>query len=132
MARKEFTFRGKTIEEVKKLDTKEFLNLLPARSRRSVKRGFTEEQKKLMIKIKRTNEGTYKKTIKTHCRNMIILPEMLDLKILVHSGRKFEAVNILPEMLGHYLGEFVATRQRVQHSSPGIGATRSSASQSVK
>ncbi|MBL7054846.1 ribosomal protein S19 family protein, partial [Candidatus Woesearchaeota archaeon] len=38
----------------------------------------------------------------------------------------------MEEMIGHYLGEFAMTRQRVAHSAPGIGATRSSGSLSVK
>ena len=132
MAKKQFKFHGKTEEELKKMEISEFAKLLPSRQRRSLLRGFTEAQKKLMDKVRKTNEGTYKKTIKTHCRNMSILPSMSGLTILVHTGRKFEAVRVEPEMLGHRLGEFATTRVRLQHSSPGIGATRSSASQSVK
>ncbi len=132
MAKKQFTFYGKTEETLTKMEISEFAKLLPAKQRRSLQRGFTEAQKKLIDKVKRTNAGTYKKTIKTQSRNMTILPSMLGLTILVHTGRKFEAVRVVPEMLGHRLGEFAPTRVRLQHSSPGIGATRSSASQSVK
>jgi small subunit ribosomal protein S19 len=131
MAKKEFKFHGKSLEEVKTMSLAEFGKLLPSRQRRSLQRGYTEAQKKLMDKVKRTNEGTYKKTIKTHCRDVIIVPSMLGLTILIHTGRKFEALIVVPEMLGHFLGEFALTRTRLQHSSPGIGATRSSASQST-
>lgn len=127
MAKKEFTYRGKTVEELKKMSISEFKELLPARQRRSLKRGLTEQQKRL---LKRTRNG--EKDIKTHCRDMIILPEMIGFMIKVHNGKEFVAVMVTEEMLGHYLGEFVITRQKVEHSAPGIGATRSSASLSVK
>ena len=85
-----------------------------------------------MKKISATKAGNYKKTIKTHCRDMIVIPEMLGLKILIYNGKAFSPVLIDIEMLGHYLGEFSNTRSNVKHSAPGIGATRSSAYQSVK
>ena len=129
---KEFKFYGKMLTEIEKMDLKEFAKLLPARQRRSLLKGFTDEQKKLLAKIKKAKEGKYKKQIRTQCRDMIIIPIMLDLLMQVHNGKSFINVKIIPEMLGHYLGEFVLTRQRVVHSAPGIGATRSSASVSVK
>jgi small subunit ribosomal protein S19 len=127
MAKKEFTYRGKTLEELKKLSLNEIAELMPARQRRAIKRGFTEQQKILLKKI-RKNEGN----IKTHCRDMLILPEMVGKTIKVYSGKEFIPVIIVEEMIGHYLGEFVLTRKRVEHSAPGIGATRSSAALSVK
>jgi len=127
MAKKEFTYRGKTIEELKKLSLNELAALMPARQRRTLKRELTEQQKILLQKI-RKNESN----IETHCRDMIILPEMVGKTIKVYSGKEFIPVIIVEEMIGHYLGEFVLTRKRVEHSAPGIGATRSSAALSVK
>lgn len=127
MAKKELTFKGKTAEELKKMSLGELSQLLNSRQRRTIKRGFTEQQKILLKKI-RANE----KNIKTHCRDMIILPEMIGNTIKVHQGKEFLPINIEPDMVGHYLGEFLLTRKRVAHSAPGIGATRSSASLSVK
>ena len=132
MAKKEFTYRGKKLEELKQMDLKEFAKLLPARQKRSLTRGFTESQKKLLLKIKKAKDGKWKKPIKTHCRNMIIIPEMVDVTIHIHKGKGFEQVVIRSEMLGHYLGEFGISRQRIAHSAPGIGATKSSAAASVK
>jgi small subunit ribosomal protein S19 len=126
MARKEFTYRGKTVEELKKLSIKEFAELLPARQRRSVSRGLSENNKKLLEKIKTKNN------VKTHRRDMLIFPEMLGKTIKVYSGKSFEPIIIANEMIGHRLGEFVQTRRKVSHSVPGIGATRSSAAMSVK
>ena len=127
MAKKEFTFKGKTIEELKKLSLNELAQLLNSRQRRSIKRGFTDQRKILLKKIK-----SNQKNIETHCRDMIILPEMVGTTIKVHQGREFVPVNIEAEMIGHCLGEFAMTRKKVAHSAPGIGATRSSASLSVK
>ena len=127
-----FTYRGKTIEELQKMDLKEFIYLLPARQRRSLKHGFSEEQKKLLLKIDKAIAGKYKKPIRTHCRDMIILPRMVGMTIHVHGGNKFAPVVIQPESMGMYLGEFVMTRAKVAHSAPGIGATKSSSAISVK
>ena len=127
MAKKEFTFKGKTVEELKKLSINELAQLLTSRQRRTIKRGFTEQQKVLLKKI-RANE----KNIETHCRDMVILPEMIGIIIKVHRGKEFLPVAIEADMIGHCLGEFSLTRKKVAHSAPGIGATRSSASLSVK
>ena len=127
MAKKEFSYRGKTLEELKGLSLNEVAALLPARQRRVLKRGLTDQQKILLKKIKK-NEGN----IETQCRDMIILPEMVGKTIRVHRGKEFLPVIIIEEMIGHYLGEFVLTRKRVEHSAPGIGATKSIAALSVK
>jgi len=50
----------------------------------------------------------------------------------VHNGKEFVPIDITIDMLGHRLGEFSVTRQKVKHGAAGIGATRSSASASVK
>ena len=73
-----------------------------------------------------------KKNIETHCRDMVILPEMIGKTIKIHRGNSFVMVVIEPEMIGHFLGEFALTRKKIEHSAPGVGATRSSANISVK
>ncbi len=117
-----FTFRGKTFEEIKEMDLGEFSLLLKSRQRRTLKHGLTERQKKLVEKI-RKNPGKFHRT---RCREMIILPEMVGVKIGVHNGKEYTPLEIKPEMIGHRLGEFVMTRRPVKHSAPGFGATRSS------
>jgi small subunit ribosomal protein S19 len=118
---KELLWHGKTEEEVKEMDMKEFLGLVPSRQRRSLKRGLSEQQKKLMANIEVGGSN-----IKTHCRNMIIVPKMLGKTIKIYNGKEFMMLSITLEMLGHYLGEFSHTRKTVSHSSAGVGATRSS------
>lgn len=129
---KEFLYRGKTLKQLQEMDIKELAKLLPARQRRTIKRGFSDTQKRFLAQIERVKAGKRKKPIKTHCRNMIILPSMVGLMIQVYNGKIFNPIAITNEMIGHYLGEFSLTRQKVQHSAPGIGATRSSAAVAVK
>lgn len=128
----EFNYRGRTLKELQELSLKEIARLFPARQRRSLIRGLTDQQKILLEKVRKAKKGIFKKTIRTHCRNMIVLPEMVGLKILVYNGKVFTPVIITEEMIGHYLGELAITRKKIEHSLPGIGATRSSAAASVK
>lgn len=125
MVKKKFSYVGHDLEELKKMPYDDLLEILPARARRTLKRGMTQRQKKLIEKIKGVVIGDNVK-IKTHARDMTVLPEMVDLTIEVHNGREFIRVKIQPEMIGHYLGEFAPTRKKVSHGSPGMGATRSS------
>jgi len=126
---REFTYRGYNLEQLRDLSMDEFINLLPSRQRRSLHRGLTPEQRTLLEKIRETKEAVRKggnMIIKTHIRSMIVIPEMVGLTLLVHNGKEFVAVEIKPEMIGHYLGEFAITNKPVKHGTPGIGASRSS------
>lgn len=124
-----FHYRGHTLEELKRMNMDQFINLLPARARRSLKRGLPPRQKKLLDRLRRAYRAKKRGKdllTRTHVRDMIIFPEMVGLTIGVYNGLKFITVEIKPEMIGHYLGEFSLTRKSIQHGSPGIGATRSS------
>ncbi len=126
---KEFLYRGKKIEELKAMDTREFAKYLGSDSRRSVLRHF-EVIEKFIKKCKKKSEKG--KQIKTHQRDLVIVPNMIDYTIYIHNGKEFAQIKIIPEMMGHRLGEFSATRKKVEHGAPGIGATKSSAALSVK
>jgi len=123
----DFTFRGHTLDELQDMELEEVAELLPARQRRSIERGLTEEKQKLLAKARDAEEeATANNPIRTHLRDMPVLPVMVDLTFAVHNGQEFERVKVEPEMLGHYLGEFQLTRSSVEHGQAGIGATRSS------
>ncbi len=100
--------------------------IMPARIRRTLKRGLSLENKKLLNKIRKYKMKGINKVIRTHRRDMPVLPEMVGMKIAVHNGKEFVEVEIVPEMIGHYLGEFAMTNRIVRHGKPGKGATRSS------
>lgn len=121
--KKEFSFHGLSLEETQKLSLEELMPFLPSRTRRTLKRGLTVKQDKLMEDIEKANPGD---TIRTHCRDMVILPSFVGHKIHIHKGNDFQIVEIQPDMIGHYLGEFALTRKPVKHTGPGVGATRSS------
>ena len=120
--KKEFTYRGYKLEQLKSMSLHELIPLLPARARRSLKRGFSEEQQKFIEKLL----SGKKEVVRTHRRDIIILPSFVGKKVAVHNGKEFVEFEIKPEMIGHYLGEFALTRKQVKHSGPGVGATRSS------
>ncbi len=120
MASDEFKFRGYDLRELQKMNMDEFAELLDARKRRTIQRGLSERQTKLLKKIRRNDH------VKTQERDMIVVPEMVGKTIAVYNGQEYTDVEIEPEMIGHYLGEFTYNRQTVQHSAPGLGATRSS------
>ncbi|MBT6774559.1 30S ribosomal protein S19 [Candidatus Woesearchaeota archaeon] len=124
---KEIFWKGRTEEETKNLDMKEFQELVSSRQRRSLKRGFTEAQKSLMKKIESGDQN-----IKTHCRDMVITPIMLGMTFKIYTGKEFVPLIITLEMLGHSLGEFAHTRKSVSHSAAGVGATRSSKAVSAR
>jgi len=126
---REFAYRGYTLNQLQSMSMDEFINLLPSRQRRSLHRGLRPEQRILLEKIRKTKEALRKgsnEVVKTHVRDIIILPEMAGITLLVHNGKEFIAVEIKPEMIGHYLGEFAITNKPVKHGTPGIGASRSS------
>jgi small subunit ribosomal protein S19 len=127
---REFHYRGFTQTDLAAMSMDEFIRLLPSRQRRSLQRGLNPEQRKLLEAIRKTKEtlekGQKTTPLKTHARDMIILPEMAGVTLLVHNGKEFTTIEIKPEMIGHYLGEFAITNKPVKHGTPGIGASRSS------
>jgi small subunit ribosomal protein S19 len=123
----EFTYRGHTLEDLQSMTIEEVAELLPARQRRTISRGLSVEQEKLLAEARGAGEEeSANDPIRTHLRDMPIVPDMIGVTFAVHNGQAFERVKVEPEMLGHYLGEFQLTRQSVEHGQAGIGATRSS------
>ena len=127
---REFHYRGFSLTDLQAMSMDEFIRLLPSRQRRSLQRGLSQEQRKLLEnirKVREDQENTQKTlVIKTHTRDMVILPEMVGVTLLVHNGKEFTPLEIKAEMIGHYLGEFAITNKPVRHGVPGIGASRSS------
>ncbi|RLG15666.1 30S ribosomal protein S19 [Candidatus Pacearchaeota archaeon] len=129
LKKKQFTFRGKTIEELKEMDVREFAKYLKSRARRTVLRQFHEIEK-FINKAKKKEAKN--KPIKTHQRDLVIVPEMIGMKIQVHNGKNFVSTEISNEMLGHRLGEFALTRARIKHGKAGIGATKGTKAKAKK
>lgn len=129
LQKKQFAYRGKTIEELKELDVREFAKYLKSRQRRFVLRNFQEIDKfvgRANVKISKN------KSVRTHQRDMIVVPKMVGMKISVYNGQNFVPFEVIGEMLGHKLGEFALTRTRVKHGKAGVGATKGTKSKSKK
>ncbi|WP_049936026.1 30S ribosomal protein S19 [Haloplanus natans] len=123
----EFTYRGHTLDELQSMSLDEVAELLPARMRRTITRGLSVEHEKLLETARDAGEEeTANDPIRTHLRDMPIVPEFVGLTFSVYNGQEFQRVQVEPEMIGHYLGEFQLTRTSVEHGQAGIGATRSS------
>jgi len=123
-------YRGYPLSELAKMNMDSLIELLPSRRRRTLKRGLPPRQKKLLMKLRAARKQQRKGkevVVRTHCRDMVILPEMVDLTIGIHNGKDFVRVKIIPQMIGHLTGEFSNPMKVVKHGNPGIGATKSSA-----
>lgn len=123
---KQFSYRGIPKEELENMSLEKLFQLFNARQRRSLTRGINDGKRKLIEEIKAAKAGKLKNPIKTHVRDLIILPYMVDVTVNVFSGKEFRPVTIKTEMIGHYLGEYVITNKKVSHGAPGVGASRSS------
>ncbi len=120
---REEKYRGQPVAELRKLDVRESAKYMPSRSRRSILRHFDVVDK--FVKRCEAKEARNKK-IRTHQRDIIIVPQLVGKRIGIHNGKMFQDVDITAEMIGHRLGEFSPTRKKVAHSAAGIGATKSS------
>ena len=120
---KEFTYHGLSKEELANIPNEKLFKLFTARARRSLTRGINDDKRKLMEEMKDKNN---KNPIKTHLRDVIILPYMVGVTVHIFSGKEFVPITITLQMVGHYLGEYVITNKRVNHGAPGVGASRSS------
>lgn len=127
--KKEFTYRGKTLEELKTLEVREFAKFVKARARRTILRNFQEIEKFVSNAKEKISRG---KRIKTHDRDVVIVPQLVGMHISLYKGNGFTPIEITPEMLGHKLGEFAPTRGRIKHGSAGVGATKGTKHKSKK
>jgi len=129
ITKKQIKFRGKTVDELKTLDVREFAKYLKSNEKRTVLRTF----QKIEDFISRANKKiAKKKQVKTHQRDLVIVPGMVGMKMQIHAGNGFTPIDVTGDMLGHRLGEFAVTRKKVAHSKAGVGATKGSKSLSKK
>lgn len=116
---KVFLFKGKSMDELRAMSIEEFATLIDSTKRRKINRGFTAQEKILLENIR-----SGKKNVKTHCRDMIVLPEMLGMTIGIYTGREFLDVRLVDEMVGMRFGELAPTRKiGVVHAGGGAKKT---------
>ena len=121
--KREFTYRGHTLPELQAMSLEELSRVLTARARRSIRRGFNNETHEFLERLATTPA---EKVVRTHCRDAVVLPQHVGRHVAIHTGKEFKEIEVRPEMIGHYYGEFALTRRFEKHSGPGVGATRSS------
>ncbi|KAL0210553.1 hypothetical protein RCL1_004989 [Eukaryota sp. TZLM3-RCL] len=134
---RKYTYRGIDIDELMDMPQKQFVELLDARGRRKMLRGLGYKEKSLIAKLVKakkavTQAGQKPNVVKTHLRNMIVVPDMVGSIVGVYNGKAFSAVEIRPDMIGQYLAEFSISYRPVRHGRPGVGATNSSKFVSLK
>lgn len=141
---KEFEYRGVPIADLEKMQLDKVVVMLNARQRRSLRRGVTDGKRRLVARIRSAKKAAAEGGaaadapppkaaaaagsggIRTHLRDLIVLPFMVGATVNVFNGKEFKPVEIKPEMIGHYIGEYSLTSRRVSHGAPGVGASRSS------
>ncbi|PZD03876.1 RpsS, Ribosomal protein S19 [Pyrenophora tritici-repentis] len=127
---RKFSYRGVDLEQLLDLGSEELRDLVHARARRRFNRGLKRKPMGLIKKLRKSKQEARPNEkpdlVKTHLRDMIVVPEMIGSVIGVYSGKEFNQVEIKPEMVGHYLAEFSISYRPVKHGRPGIGATHSS------
>lgn len=137
-AQRNYTFRGKTLDDLKKMELPDFVQLLGTKRKRFISRCFSVQHVHLINKLRKAREevegvaGARPPVVKTHLRSMVILPEFVDNVIGIYNGKEFVEVQIKPEMIGHVLADFSMAKRVVKHSKAGVGATRSSSATSLK
>jgi len=127
--KKEFIYKGKTIKELQELEVREFAKYLRSRQRRTLLRNFQKIEGFINRAKAKLEKG---KSIRTHFRDLVVVPSMVGMKISIYDGHNFVPVEITGEMLGHKFGEFAPTRQRIKHSKAGVGATKGTKHKSKK
>ena len=133
---RKFSYRGIDLEQLLDMKTEQLVELVSSRARRRFSRGLKAKPMSLIKKLRKAKkeapEHEKPQVVKTHLRNMIVVPEMIGSVVGIYNGKVFNAVEIKPDMVGHYLGEFSITYKPVRHGKPGIGATNSSKFTSLK
>lgn len=108
----------------------QLLQIVHARVRRKMQRKTNLKHTRLLKKLskKKMECGPLDKPeiVKTHLRDMVIVPSMVGSMLAVYNGKQFNIVEVKAEMIGFYLGEFSITYKSVRHGRPGIGSTNSS------
>ncbi|GAB7352750.1 hypothetical protein MBLNU459_g3101t2 [Dothideomycetes sp. NU459] len=122
---KKFSYRGIDLDQLLDLSSEQLRDVVHARARRRFNRGLKRKPMGLIKKLRKAKQEAQANEkpdlVKTHLRDMIVVPEMIGSVIGVYSGKEFNQVEVKPEMVGHYLGD-----KPVKHGRPGIGATHSS------
>ena len=113
--KKQFTYKGKTIDELKTLDVREFAKLVGSRQKRTILRNFQEIEdfiNRSKVKLDKS------KSIKTHQRSLIVVPEMIGWKVFIYNGNKFVPVEIIMKCLDMLLENLHQQERKLNTANP--------------
>ena len=120
---RKYSYRGIDLDKLLDMSNQDLMELFRARARRKFSRGIKRAPITLLKKLRKakreTAYGEKPEAIKTHLRNMIIVPEMIGSVVAVYNGKQFINVEIKPDMIGHYLAEFSITYKPIRHGRAG-------------
>ncbi|PWN94911.1 putative 40S ribosomal protein S15 [Tilletiopsis washingtonensis] len=122
---RKFSYRGVELDALLDMSNEDFMALVHARARRRFQRGLKRKPMGLIKKLRKAKKeapaNEKPAVVRTHLRDMIIVPEMVGSVIGVYNGKQFYNSEVKPEMVGHYTGEFSPTYMPVNHGKPGLG-----------
>ncbi|KAF0852354.1 40S small subunit ribosomal protein uS19 (rpS15) [Andalucia godoyi] len=128
---RKYSFRGVELDNLLDLNDEQFAQMLTCRHRRKFNRGVKLGVQTLLKKCRKSKKdlkiGEKPEPVKTHLRNVTIVPDMIGSVIGVYNGKGFVAVDVKADMLGYYLGEFALTYKPVGHGRAGAAATAAAA-----
>merc|ERR1712170_344731 len=115
---RKFTYRGVDLDQLLDMNNEQLMELFPCRIRRKFSRGLKRKPMALIKKLRKKNKecppNEKPDVVKTHLRDMVIVPEMTGSIVGVYNGKTFNQVEIKPEMVGNSLGEFSITYKPVK------------------
>merc|ERR1712221_6830 len=129
---KKYTYRGVDLDQLLAIKSENLIELLGCRQRRHFNRGIKRREENFLKRLRKAKKamtgeiGEKPACVKTHLRNVVVIPEMVGSVIGIYNGKVFNQIEVKPEMINHYIGEFSMTYKPVRHGRPGIGATHSS------
>merc|ERR1712014_398523 len=122
---KKFQYRGVELERLLDMSNAELMELMCARQRRKFSRGISRAPTTLLKKLRAKKQGVpygeKPEPVKTHLRNMVIVPEMIGSIVAIYNGKQFISAEMKPEMVGTYLAEYSITYKPIRHGRPGLG-----------
>merc|ERR1719235_57226 len=120
---RKYSYRGIDLEKLVDMQNEDLMNLFCARQRRKFSRGIKRQPITLLKKLRKSKKacayGEKPTPVKTHMRNMVIVPEMIGSVVGCYNGKNFINIEIKPEMIGHSLAEFSISYHPVMHGGGG-------------
>ncbi|CAO1638585.1 unnamed protein product [Sympodiomycopsis kandeliae] len=127
---RKYSYRGHELDKLLDMSNEEFMQIVHARVRRRFQRGLNRKPMGLIKKLRKAKAeappNEKPAPVKTHLRDMIVVPEMIGSVISIYNGKVFNTIEVKPEMTGHYLAEFSMSYIPTRHGKPGLGSTNSS------